>query len=126
LNLRNYSDPKILGKIQRLNDEYDSDDFVENRTETYNLSKGKKIYICLRDESGGFFSINTLMFVVIHELAHIVTKRWDIGKKHSPEFWRNNIWLLQEAIQTGVYIPVNYKLKPIKYCNVNINASPLY
>lgn len=113
-------------KVKILDSSYDWNDLIESADETYNLNKGRKIYLCMRDSSGNLFSINTLMFVVIHELAHIVTKTWDLGKAHSDEFWRNNIWLLKEAIKIGIYTPVDYSRKPIDYCNVAITSSPLY
>ena len=65
---------------------------------------------------------NTLTFVGIHEVSHIMTK--SIG--HKPEFWRNFKFLLQNAKQIGIYEPVDYKKKPQPYCGMDITDNPYY
>jgi predicted metal-dependent hydrolase len=47
----------------------------------------KKLYFCIRqkDEDETLVEENTITFVAIHELAHIMTK--SIG--HTDEFWNN-------------------------------------
>ena len=61
------------------------------------------------------------MFVVIHELAHIITK--SIG--HTDEFWENMKFLLKISIKLGIYQEVDYKNKPEKYCGITITDTPL-
>ena len=106
---------------KKLADEYDFDDFEENPDETFVIGKGNKINVCLRDANGKFYPINELMFVVLHELAHIIT----IEYNHLPQFWRNANFLLSEAIISGIYIAVDYSLKPFMYCNnIYVNSNP--
>ena len=54
---------------------------------SYSLNKGEKIALCIRKkgEAKEFIEDNTIMFVAIHELAHIMTE--SVG--HEPEFWDN-------------------------------------
>ena len=47
---------------------------------------------------------NTVLFVVIHELAHIMTH--EVG--HTPLFWNNMKYLLEVGEKVGIYQPVNY------------------
>ena len=75
--------------IQKLVDKYNPDKLsenLENRSLTvHSLNKGQEICLCLRepkDENKIITDVNTLMFVLIHELAHIMTK--DIG--HTDNF----------------------------------------
>jgi hypothetical protein len=61
------------------------------------------------------------MFVVLHEMAHLMTTT--IG--HTPEFWANFRRILKDAIGAGVYHEVNYTREPVEYCGMKITSSPL-
>ena len=90
---------------------------------SYSINKGEKIILCLRsrDVEEKLSDLNTIMFVALHEFAHIATT--SIG--HTPEFWENFKWILQEAINIGIYREVDYKSKPQDYCGMQITGSPL-
>ena len=91
---------------------------------SYSENKGEKIVVCLRDKTTPpypFIEENTVMFVLIHEMAHLMTS--SLG--HTPEFWTNFRKLLHDCIQIGVYSPVNYAKNPVKYCGMTITDSPL-
>mgnify|MGYP000312155023 CR=1 FL=1 len=64
---------------------------------------------------------NTITFVAIHELAHLMTK--EIG--HVPTFWDNMKYLLDVGIKLGVYDYVDYGDTPVKYCGTKITDTPL-
>ena len=64
---------------------------------------------------------NIMMFVALHELAHIMTK--SVG--HTDEFWDNFRYLLKKAIKLGVYKDVNFEKNPVDYCGTKITNSPL-
>ena len=61
------------------------------------------------------------MFVVLHELAHLES----ISIGHNKEFWDNMNELLKTGIKLGIYDYVDYKQNPIKYCGINVTATPL-
>ena len=85
------------------------------------MNKGEDIYICLRDkETNQFIDNNIIMFVVIHELAHVMTK--SIG--HTKEFWDNMDYLLHKANEINIYEPHDYGDDPKKYCGITINSTP--
>jgi len=91
----------------------------------YSENKGEKIAFCLnRDKKDNteLIDINTLTFVAIHELSHVMTK--SIG--HNNEFWENFKFLLQEAKISGIHNPVDYKKKPQEYCSMKISDNPYY
>jgi predicted metal-dependent hydrolase len=47
---------------------------------------------------------HTLMFVAIHEMSHTCTK--SVG--HKSEFWENFKFLLENAKESKIHIPVDY------------------
>jgi hypothetical protein len=71
------------------------------------------IHLCTKDpRNGQEYDKNTLMFVVLHELAHVLCE--DIG--HSEKFLTINTSLLNYAIQKGLYDPSKPFVK--NYCNL--------
>jgi hypothetical protein len=64
---------------------------------------------------------NTVMFVILHEMAHLMTE--SIG--HLPEFWSNFRRILGDAVRVGIYRPVNYAHTPMPYCGKMITDSPI-
>ena len=90
----------------------------------YSENKGKKLAFCLNTQKGGskLIDMNTLMYVAIHELAHIAS----ISIGHTPEFWQNFKFLLIQAEKINVYSPVDYKNTPGQYCGMTIRDNPYY
>tara|TARA_Y100000389_G_scaffold71076_1_gene67776 strand:- start:11466 stop:12056 length:591 start_codon:yes stop_codon:yes gene_type:complete len=91
----------------------------------YSENKGEKIAFCLdteKNNKGRLIDLNTLTFVAIHELSHVATKT--VG--HTPEFWANFKFLLQEAEKINIYKPVDYSKNPKKYCGMEINDNPYF
>lgn len=95
---------------------------------SYSENKGEKIVICLRDKTNPpeypLVDSNTVMFVVLHEMAHLMTESLS-SHQHTREFWANFRRLLEDASRIGVYTPVNYSKEPIPYCGMTITDSPL-
>ena len=88
----------------------------------YSLNKGEELSICIRDkDTEEFMDNNIIMFVAIHEIAHIMNE--ETG--HTPAFWDNMKFLLQEAISLGIYKYTDYSAQPVMYCGMEINATPL-
>lgn len=110
--------------IETLKDRYNPDQLSETglgaKYTSYSVNKGEKISICVRHEDNKFIDDNIIVFVVIHELAHVMTK--SIG--HTKEFWDNMAYLLEQGEKIGIYKPENYKEKPVDYCGMEINSTP--
>lgn len=90
---------------------------------SYSVNKGEKIFFCLRlkdDDSNKIIDVNTLKFVAIHELAHVMT--YSIG--HTGEFWSNFRFLLRQAVKSNIYKYQKFSENPIKYCGMMITDTP--
>lgn len=114
-------------RIKNFNKRWKSKEFYEttpgNGETSYTINKGLKTAFCLRDtNTEKIHNDRTLMFVVIHELSHVISD--DIG--HTNEFWDNFKWLLNQANEYLLFPLVNYKNNPVIYCGVTINDNPFY
>jgi len=87
---------------------------------SYSINKGEQIVLCLRSHNK-LMDLNTMMFVVLHELSHICT----ISIGHTTEFWDNFKWILEEAINIGIYKKQDFRLNNVDYCGMKITDSPL-
>ncbi len=104
-----------------------SDQFSESTPEavhtSYTVDK-EKVFMCLRQRNAKeeLVSENTLIFVALHEMAHMGTST--IG--HTPDFWNNFAWLLKQAEALGTYTYTDFAAHPVEYCGVHITDSPTY
>ena len=92
---------------------------------SYSVNKGESIHLCLRQREAMNESLvgeNVMMFVALHELAHIATE--SIG--HGPDFWNNMGFLLKEAEGMGLYSYTDFRAQPVSYCGMQITDSPRY
>lgn len=92
---------------------------------SYSVNKGESVHLCLRQRNGNDESLvqqNVMMFVALHEMAHMVTPT--IG--HGPDFWNNFGWLLKKAEEKGFYKYQDFSAQPVPYCGVKITDSPIY
>lgn len=89
---------------------------------SFTVNKGEEIALCLRSiDTGDLHDINLVMYVVLHELAHVACPEID----HTPLFKEIFVFFLNVAIKLGIYTKVNYKAKPQKYCGLTINENLL-
>jgi len=90
----------------------------------YSENKGESLAFCTTKtkEGDNLIDQNTLIFVALHELAHIATK--SIG--HTTEFWENFKFILENAVEIKIYKPIDYKNKPKGYCGMTITDNPFY
>ena len=87
---------------------------------SYSLNK-EKIFLCIRSKSdpSAFVDLNTLLYVVAHEISHIAS----IGVGHGDFFWKNFSFILREAVKLGIYKHVDYSKNPQAYCGITISSS---
>jgi len=128
---------KLVLLIQHLIKTYASDDRIERFKQNFNpdkikegidnpnytsysINKGEQIVLCLRTNNK-LMDLNTMMFVVLHEMAHICT----ISIGHTQEFWDNFKWILEESINIGIYKKQDFKLNNVEYCGMTITDSPI-
>ena len=72
-----------------------------------NVNKGYEIYICLDGDD-----VNSAMYVLIHEVAHMSVPEYD----HSAKFWENFKKLKMICIDKGLYEPKGTR----QYCGDTI------
>ena len=114
----------VLRLVKNFNPKRISETLPTSTYTAYSENKGEKLAFCTTTTKEGTKLIdeNTLTFVAIHELGHVMSE--SIG--HKKEFWQNFKFLLKNAIQMGIYTPVDYKKSPKKYCGMTITDNPYY
>lgn len=97
---------------------------IEGHT-AYNNNKGEVMSYCLRHKNGNhdFHNPGIITFVSIHELGHTLSKN---EVQHTPKFWENFRWLLENAVEAGIYKPVDYSKHPEDYCGITVDYNPLF
>ena len=117
-------DEKVHRMVQKFNPTKISETLPTSEYTAYSENKGEKLAFCLNKKKNGtkLIDINTLTFVAIHELAHIMT----ISEGHKQEFWQNFKFLLEQAKASKIYEPVDYKKNPEPYCGMDITDNPYY
>lgn len=116
--------------IKKLKDNYMpyiiSEAAVDPRYTTYTIDK-KDMHICLRtrDTREKIYDINILMYVVLHELAHLCNydKQGTPILGHGREFKFIFKFLVEEAIKLDIYQHTNYAVEPQEYCGIMITTS---
>lgn len=114
--------------VRRLKEKFDKNKCVEtlptSELTAYSENKGQKVAFCLNKEKNGtkLIDINTLTFVALHEMSHIMS----VSIGHNEEFWDNFKFLLENAVEIKIYKPVDYKKHPENYCGLEITDNPYY
>ena len=67
---------------------------------SYTINK-EKIYMCLLDEEGKYYDLNLLVYVLLHEMSHVLCD--EIG--HTQKFSDIFDELKHEAATAGIYNP---------------------
>jgi len=119
------NDPKVQRLVKGFNPKKISETLPNSELTAYSENKGEKIAFCLnkkKEDDNNLIDINTLTFVAIHELSHIMT----VSIGHKQEFWQNFKFLLENAKSANIYDPVDYKKKPEEYCGMTISDNPFY
>ena len=93
---------------------YSSDEsYTEDKT---------KIFLCLKDENGNYYSYNWLMYVAIHECSHALTDVIDV-EHITPEFRGMFENLLRKAESLKIYDP-NAPMQE-HYCGLDLDIKDM-
>jgi hypothetical protein len=109
---------------KRLYENYNPENLSEGTSEhgytSYSINKGERIILCIRQkDTNVFVDENIVMYPTLHELAHIAIT--EIG--HTPYFWKTFKWFLEDAIDIGVYVKVDFASNPQPYCGIKLTTS---
>jgi hypothetical protein len=118
------SEERVKRLIKKFNPNNICESTPNNKYTSYSINKGEKIVMCLRTKDGfnTIIDINTLMFVLLHEITHVMTL--SIG--HTKEFWSNFKYILKVSVKLNIYNKVDYSKDPEPYCGIKVTDSPLY
>ena len=118
------TDPRTIRLVEGFNPKKINETLPTSELTAYSENKGEKLAFCLNTTKEGnkLIDINTLTFVALHELSHIMTE--SVG--HKQDFWQNFKFLLENAKAGGIYDPIDYKKQPQEYCGMKINDNPYY
>lgn len=87
---------------------------------SYSVNKGEEISFCLKSKkTGKLHNLNLLMYVAIHEMAHIgcpEVGHGDLFKKIFKKF-------AEESINIGIYDKIDYWQDPVEYCGMVLSSS---
>ena len=118
------NDARVKRLSSRLMDTKLEESPHKDNVSSYTINKGQLISICVRhkNENKDFHEYQTLLFVIIHELAHVATDT--IG--HDAKFVANFKWLLKSAKDSGLYHPEDYSKSNITYCGIKVTNNPMF
>ena len=92
---------------------------------SYTTNKGEEIALCLRskeeDNLGEIHEIDMIMYVAIHEMAHVMAESYIAGKSHNAEFYDNFGFLLSVAREKQLIDKTDYASVPEMYCGLRIS-----
>lgn len=115
-------------RVKRLVSNFNPDNIREtlptSKLTAYSENKGEKLAFCLNKKKDGkeLIDIETLTFVAIHELGHVMSV--EVG--HGDEFWTNFKYLLENAEKAGIYKNIDYNKTPETYCGMEITDNPYF
>ena len=113
------NDINFINYINNINEKFYYIDIYENNMNnnntSYTINKGDEMILCIRSKSDyKLHNINDLLYVVIHEIAHIGCP--EIG--HTELFYKINKYLLERAIEKKIYKYEDYNKNPREYCGI--------
>jgi hypothetical protein len=81
------------------------------------MTVGKQnVYICIRDpKTGNFYHHDILVYVLLHEIAHVITDTYSI-KTHDSAFYKNFNFLLKKALEKNILSEI--PKVPNDYCGL--------
>jgi len=92
-------DKKWQYPLEKLNNKNIMQEVTFYRGEkSYTLNK-EVVYICLKDDDGEYYDENMLIYVIAHEIAHVLCP--EVG--HTDLFFEINEILLNELEKEGIY-----------------------
>ncbi len=99
-----------------------SENPVDSNYTSYSINKGEELVFCIRDNKKyKIHSLNELLYVAIHEIAHIGCP--EIG--HGYLFQEINLYLLRKAVEYNLYKYIDYSKYNKKYCGMLLTSTIL-
>jgi hypothetical protein len=118
--------PEMTQYIELLEENFNNDrtKIYENDPKSeltsFSVNKGEEVAFCLKSKrTGHLHELNLLLYVAIHEMAHMACP--EIG--HGNLFKKIFNFLTLQAIEQGIYVKEDYAANPIEYCGMILSSS---
>lgn len=91
---------------------------INEKSAAYVLNKGDQMRMCVRKkrDPSKLEDSNTMIFVLLHELAHLMSEKYG----HGQEFQDNFSFITKKAVEQGIYKYQNFKQNSSSYCGTEI------
>lgn len=96
-----------------------SEGFGEKGYTSYTINKGDEIIFCLRNTNKDLHDINLLMYVAIHEIAHVACPE----QGHTDLFKKIFAFFINTAVSINLYKKIDFYNNPASYCGLTISDS---
>lgn len=94
----------------------------DGKLTSFTVNKGEEMSLCLRSKKDGqLHDINLVMYVVLHELAHVACPE----EQHTKLFKKIFVFFLVIGTQIGIYRPIPFDTHPLEYCGMQISENLL-
>lgn len=114
--IETYEDPlisKIYKDLKLLYPQLDEKNItIHGANDTLTEDK-KTMYLCLRKKNGEYYDYPSILYIAIHELAHVLNDEYDTHSEHGHKFNNLNKILLKRAHDIGLLpkdLKVNYDM----------------
>lgn len=93
----------------------------DNEYTSYSVSKGEQLVFCIRSKKhkDQIHQLNLIMYVVLHELAHIGCPEYG----HGDLFKKIFAFLATEATKINIYTRMPFDTHPEEYCGITITET---
>lgn len=96
-----------------------SESTPDSKYTSYSVNKGEEIVFCVRNSEDKLHDINLVMYVCLHELAHVACPE----KGHTDLFKKIFAFLTVEGMKIGIYDRIDFGKNPTSYCGMTITDS---
>lgn len=116
---------KYSSYIKQLNDRIKNSIIVESSSNSeytsYSVNKGEQLVFCIRSikNKDNIHDINLMMYVVLHEMAHVGCP--EVG--HTILFKKIFAFFVTTAIKLGLYTRIPFETQEREYCGMSITDS---
>ncbi len=80
---------------------------------SFTFNKGTFVSMCIDKNN----DLNTIIFVLLHELAHIGNENYG----HDDNFKKFFKFLIEQSVELDIYTSIDYNQTPVDYCGIKLN-----
>jgi len=105
---------------ERINDVVINESSADSSYTSYSVNKGEQIVYCIRSKyDGTIHGVNLLMYVALHEMAHVACPEYG----HGDLFKKIFAFFAKTGIELDIYTKINFYESPTEYCGMIISES---